>query len=113
MIIFPVATESTFNLESKKCKCQGNYFPSYVYLKDVYKTSKEIGKTQFLNNFAKSVNFTGVVPMKIWNYQSLHTNPYVGKLTLVQYILLILPFPFFEEQCLAQRFCKLSGKVIF
>ena len=57
MIISPVATESTFNLESKKCKCQGNYFPRYVYLKDVYKTSKGIGKIQFVNNFAKSVNF--------------------------------------------------------
>ena len=25
----------------------------------------------------------------------------------------ILPFTVFEEQCLAQRFCKLLGKVIF
>ena len=45
---------------------------------------------------------------KYWNCQSLNTTPYVGKFTLVQYILLILPFTVFEEQCLAQRFCKLS-----
>ena len=42
-------------------------------------------KTNFLN-------FTGVFPMKNWSYQSLNANPYVGKLTLVQYILFILPF---------------------
>ena len=39
---------------------------------------------------------------KNWNYQNLNITPYVGKLTLV-----------YEEQCLAQRFCKLLGKITF
>ena len=37
-----------------------NYFLSHLYLKDIYKALKGIGKTQFMsgvNNFAKSVNF--------------------------------------------------------
>ena len=50
---------------------------------------------------------------KYWNYQSLNIIPYVGKLTLVYCILLILPLTVFEEQCLAQRFRKLSKKVKF
>ena len=34
-----------------------------------------------VNNFAKSVNFTGVsTKKKNSNYQSLNTTPYVGKL---------------------------------
>ena len=37
----------------------------------------------------------------------------VGKLALVQYNLLILLFTGLEEQCLAQKFCKLSEKVTF
>ena len=48
---------------------------------------------------------------KKWNYQSLNTTLYV--LILMEYILLILQFTVFEEQCLAQLFCKLSGKVTF
>ena len=46
-------------------------------------------------------------------YQSLNTTPYVGKLTLVQYVLLILSFAIFQEQSLAKRFCKLAGNVTF
>ena len=46
-------------------------------------------------------------------YQSLNTTIYVGKLILMEYILFILQFTVFEEQCLAQLFCKLSGKVTF
>ena len=33
---------------------------------------------------------------KNWNYHSLNTILYVGKLTLVWYILLVLPFTVFE-----------------
>ena len=37
----------------------------------------------------------------------------MGKLTLVQYILFILPFSVFEEKCLAETFLKLLEKVTF
>ena len=71
--------KSTFNLENNKCVCQGNcfayhvtgsrifytrillqnYFPSYAYLKDIYKTEKNWKKSSCIrvNYFAKSVNF--------------------------------------------------------
>ena len=37
----------------------------------------------------------------------------MGKLGLVEYIMLMLPFTVFQEKYLAQRVCKLSGKVLF
>ena len=64
----------------------------------------------------KSVNFTisrEFSQRKKLSYQSLNITSYVVRLTLVKYILFILPFTVFEEQCLAQRFCKLSEKVTF
>ena len=87
-------------------------FSSYEYLKDIYNTLKGIGKIQFVSQNLKLFKFHGnFLQGKIWNYKSSNTSPYVGKSTLVQYILLILTFTVFEEQCLAQRFCKMSGKV--
>ena len=51
-----------------------------------------------VNIFAKSVNFIGSSKKKKnWNCQNLNTTPYVGKLTLVKYTLLIFPFTVFEE----------------
>ena len=55
--------KSIFNLENNKCIRQvnvfslpcnciyllQNYFSSYVYLKDIYKTLKGIGKIQFVS----------------------------------------------------------------
>ena len=110
MDYFFICQKSTSNLENNKCICQGNifvyhvtgprpvdlrsrnllqnYILSYVHLKNIYKTLKGIGKVQFVSGDKR-------------------------KLTLVWYILLILLFTVFEEQCLTLTFCKLSGKVTF
>ena len=39
-----------------------NYFPSYVYLKDIYKTLKVIGKTQFV------LELTILLNLKIYKF---------------------------------------------
>ena len=94
-----------------------NYFSNYVYLKDICKTLKEIGKIQFVPKLAILLNlyiskfYVTLHKEKNWNYQSLNTILHVGKLTSVKYILLILLFTVFEEECLAQMFWNLSGKV--
>ena len=89
-----------FCLPRKWIYVRQDYFSNYVYPKDVYKTLKEFGKIQFVS--------------KNCNYQSLNTTPYVGKLTLVQHILLIiLPFAVLEDQCLAQSFVNYWKKLHF
>ena len=94
-----------------------NYFSSYVHLKDIYKTLKGIAKIQFVSELTILLNLQiskfsgGLQKEKNWNFQSLNTTPYVRKLIhkLSVIHLLTLSFTVFEEQCLAQRFCKLSA----
>ena len=52
----------------------------------------------------------GIFTKKKLKLSKLEYYYFCGKVNLKP-ILLILPFTVFEEQCLAQRFCKLSGKV--
>ena len=66
-----------------------NFFPSCVYLKDINKNLKGIGKIQFVSELAILRNLRiskihGSLHIeKNRNYKSLNTTPYVRKLTLV------------------------------
>ena len=117
--------KSTFNLENNKCICQGNCFVYHVSgstfsgiifrvmcISSMYtKLRKKLGKFSLHQNqqfckICKFLNFMEVLTKKKnLNYRSLNT--------LMQCILLILPFTVFEEQNLPQRLSKLLEKVIF
>ena len=63
-----------------------NYFLSSLYLKDICKTLKEIGKLQYLSELAMLLNlyiskFHG--SLKNWSYHSFNTTLYMGKFTVV------------------------------
>ena len=62
-----------------------NDFFSYAYIKHINKTLKGIGKIQFVLELTILLNlyiskFHGsLCKEKLWNYQSLNTNPYERK----------------------------------
>ena len=56
-----------------------NYFSSYVYLNDIYKTLKGIGKIQFVSELTILQESSR---RKKQNCQSLNATSYVGKLAL-------------------------------
>ena len=104
---------ATFNLENNKCICQGNFlvyhvtgstysrvnFWKYIYRKiykeylidisqeHIYKTLNGIGKfvseLTILLNLEISKYHENLHKEKKWNFQSLNTIPFVGKLTLL------------------------------
>ena len=71
------------------------YFWSSVYLKDVYKTLKGIGKIRFLSELTILLNlqiskfYGSLRDEKNFNYQSFNTTPYLERLTLVYHLQLL------------------------
>ena len=94
-------SENSFNLENNNCiyKRKFFYLPtpelfwSYVYLKDIYKNLKGIGKIQFVSELTILLNlsisrFHGSLHKRKKRKieiikKSLNITPYVRKLTLV------------------------------